>query len=278
MCNKPMRNLVIGSEGFIGTALCKFLEEKGEKVTHFDIKRSKKEDARTAVLPLKNFDRVYFLAWEVGGAKYLYKENTQLNQLTWNLDLLRNVMLQLGKHKTPFLFVSSQLADETDSIYGATKNLGELWTKQIGGTCVRLWNPYGTPEADNEKSHVVADFLKQALTQGKIEMMTTGEEKRQFSHMFDICAGFHHVLHNNLNDSVYDLSSFQWSTIKQMADLIAKHTHATVIVGSKKGIMRNTVTMKGKPVGWEPKIGLDEGVKMMVDNAKKLNDKKRNPL
>ena len=43
-------NLVIGSDGFIGTPFCKFLEARGEKVIRFDVKRGKKEDARF-VLP-----------------------------------------------------------------------------------------------------------------------------------------------------------------------------------------------------------------------------------
>ena len=35
---KTIRNLVIGSEGFVGSALCKYLEKIGEEVIHFDIK------------------------------------------------------------------------------------------------------------------------------------------------------------------------------------------------------------------------------------------------
>ena len=62
-------NLVIGSEGFIGTPFCRFLEGKGEKVIRFDIRRDKEEDARFVKLPFSNVDKVYFLAWDVGGSK-----------------------------------------------------------------------------------------------------------------------------------------------------------------------------------------------------------------
>lgn len=260
-----IRNLVIGSEGFLGTALCIYLKAKGEHVTHFDIKRGKKEDARTATLPLKNHDRVYFLAWEVGGAKYLYREDTQLIQLNWNMDLLQNVKIQLQKHGTPFVFISSQLAEETDTIYGAIKKIGELWTQQLKGVCVRLWNIYGTKENLDEKSHVINDFVHQALNTGEIRMMTTGEEKRQFTHVEDVCEALHYLMEHNMHSKIYDLTTFEWITIRDIADTIAKYTNAKVIPGAKKGTDRNLATIKGKPRGWNAKISVDEGIKRMID-------------
>lgn len=266
-----IKNLVIGSEGFVGSPLCTYLENKGEKAIRFDIKRGGHEDGRTAVLPLQDVDRVYFLAWEVGGAKYLYKNDTQLHQLNWNVQLLNNIMPQLQKHKTPFIFVSSQLAEEVDTIYGATKRLGELWTQQLGGACVRLWNIYGAPEEINEKSHVVGDFVYQALTAGEIRMMTTGEERRQFIHIADACEGLYYVLNNYLNDSIYDLTSFEWSSIKKIAALIGDYAGARVIPGTQKGAVRNLTATKGRPHGWIPKITIEEGLKMMIEETSRNN-------
>lgn len=201
-----MKNLVIGSEGFLGRYLCKFLEKKGEKVIHFDIKRGKKEDARYAKLPLRGIDKVYFLAWEVGGAKYLYKENTQLKQLKWNVELLNNVMTQLEKAKITFVFVSSQLAEE-NTVYGITKKLGEFWTKYIGGCFLRIPNIYGVMQKSGEKSHVIEDFVNQVKAGKKIKLLSGGEEKRQFIHMEDVC------------ELMYKMDK-EWISIKEVADII----------------------------------------------------------
>ncbi|MDO8483127.1 MAG: NAD(P)-dependent oxidoreductase [bacterium] len=272
-----VRNLVIGSEGFLGTTLCSFLEKRGEKVTRFDIKRNKNEDARTANLHLEKFDRVYFLAWEVGGAKYLYRQDTQLHQLNWNIDLLRNVMLQLQKHGKSFVFISSQLADETDTIYGAIKKMGELWTQQLKGVCVRLWNIYGAEEALDEKSHVISDFIHQAVKTGEIRMMTDGEEKRQFTHVEDVSEALHFLMEHNLHSKIYDLTTFEWITIRAVADIVAKHTKAKVIPGHQKGTDRNFATIKGKPPEWTPRITIEEGIKKTVswftDNYPKTGSK-----
>ena len=204
-----MENLVIGSEGFVGKYLCDYLERKGEGVVRFDIKRNEKEDARSAWLPLDNIDRVYFLAWDVGGAKYLYREDTQLHQLKWNVDLLHNVMPQLESCKVPFVFASSQLAEE-NTVYGITKKLGEFWTRQIGGCFIRLCNVYGVNEETSERSHVISDFVNQART-GRIQMLSDGSEKRQFLHLEDAC------------DAMYNMWS-RWTSIKDVADIVQKIT------------------------------------------------------
>lgn len=261
-----MRNLVLGSEGFIGKAFSQFLEAKGEEVVRFDIKRTESEDARTADLGLDEVDRVYILAWDVGGAKYLYHPDQQLHQLRWNMALMQNVFSQLEKTPKPFLFISSQLADEVDSVYGATKRLGEVWTKVLGGAFIRQWNVYGPMEEISIRSHVISDFVHQAITTGKIEMMTTGEERRQFIHVDDVCTAWYHALSDNV-DGVHDVTSFEWVTIRRVADMIAERTGAKVIPGSRQGNTPNT-PMRGKLPGWSPKMSLAAGLDDMIARVK----------
>jgi len=200
-----MKILVIGSEWFVGKYFCNFLEKKWEEVIRFDIKRWIKEDARFAKLPLEWVDKVYFLAWEVGGAKYLYRWDTQLHQLKWNVQLLNNVMIQLEKSKTPFIFVSSQLAEE-NTIYWVTKRLWEMWTKQLGGCFLRLTNVYWVVEDENEKSHVISDFINQAK-KWVIKMLSDWKEKREFVHLEDV------------SETLYKMSN-NWISIKEVADMI----------------------------------------------------------
>ncbi len=256
-------NLVLGSEGFVGKPFCEYLEGQGEQVVRFDIKRDDREDARSVPLSLDGVDRVYFLAWEVGGAKYLYRDDVQFLQLDWNLQLLLNVMPQLRASKIPFLFVSSQLAEEHDSVYGVTKRLGEVWTHLLQGVRVRLWNVYGGYEDQTERSHVVADFVHQALSKGRIEMMTTGEEVRQFIHVDDVCSAFHQALAQQLN-GIYDVSSFEWIPVREVAQIIGELTGAEVIPGTRKGSTPVT-PMVGKIPDWEPSLTLRDGLSRMVD-------------
>lgn len=263
------RNLVLGSEGFVGKPFCSYLEGLGEAVNRFDVKRSTNEDARFVPLDLDGIDRVYFLAWDVGGAKYLYRHEIQFRQLDWNLKLMLNVMPQLRKADIPFLFVSSQLAEEYDTVYGVTKRLGEVWTHLLPrGVRVRLWNVYGGVEEPSERSHVVSDFVFQALTTGEIRMLTTGEERRQFIHVEDASTAFHIALSKGVS-GVYDVSSFEWVCVRDVAEIIAAQTGAKLVPGTVVGSTPIT-PMKGRVPGWFPRVDLENGLQKLVQDTRKI--------
>jgi nucleoside-diphosphate-sugar epimerase len=259
-------NLVLGSEGFVGKPLCRYLKNIGERVIHFDIKRGMEEDGRVVQLNLAEVDRVYFLAWDVGGAKYLYREEIQLQQINWNMKLLLNIMPQLQKKAVPFLFVSSQLAEEHGTVYGVTKRLGEVWTHLLEGVRVRLWNVYGPLEEPSERSHVVADFVHQAATTGEIRMLTTGKEKRQFIHIDDVCRGFHQALSQQLK-GIYDVTSFEWVRVRDVAEIISAISGAKIVVGKKTGSTPIT-PMQGKIPGWNPTVTLQVGLTRMLEQIR----------
>lgn len=258
-----MRCLVIGSDGFVGQSFCSYLAGKGNEVIRCDIKRGPSEDARKIVLPLNRVDEVYFLAWDVGGAKYLYRTDTQLDQLEWNLALMQNVFQQLREYEIPFLFVSSQLAEDRGTVYGATKRLGQIWTGLLPrGVCVRLWNVYGAYEDSTVRSHVVADFVHQALDTGEIQMLTRGDERRQFVHIDDVCRGFHAALSQGVRQ-VCDVSRFEWIRVIDVASLIGELTGARVVPGVRTG---STVIIDNvDPVpGWKAEVDLREGLSRMI--------------
>ena len=264
-----MRNLILGSEGFVGTSLCRYLESNGEEIVRLDIKRSSDEDLRNASIDVGHLDRIYFLAWDVGGAKYLYLEETQHDQLDWNLKILLNVMPQLKLAKVPFLFVSSQLAEEYDNAYGVTKRLGEVWTHIIGGVRVRLWNVYGELEVPSRRSHVVSDFVHQAVMDGRIKMMTSGEERRQFVHIDDVCRAMQ-MAFDLSPDGIYDITSFEWTTVLRVAQIIAEASGVEVILGAEKGSTPYT-PMRGRIPGWLPTVDLVAGLTRMTEELRTMN-------
>lgn len=261
------RHIVLGSEGFIGKYLVNYLKNQDQQVVGWDIKNGVAQDCSTANLSLNKEDVVYFLAWDVGGAKYLYREDTQLKQLNLNLKLMKNVFDQLERSKCSFIFISSQLAS-TDSVYGTMKRLGELWTSQIGGCCLRLWNVYGAYEDFSDRSHVISDFIHQAQDYGKIEVITTGDERRQFIHIRDVCDAIKLVLKNG-DKNIYDITSFGWVDIKYAAKLIADFMSVSVFLGNKKGSTQD-VTIKGQLPNWSPNISLEDGIKETISLFRKV--------
>jgi len=140
-----------------------------------------------------------------------------------------------------------------------------LW-HLLAGTRVRLWNVYGPLEPNTERSHVISDLVWQAVSQGEIKMLTTGQERRQFIHVDDVCRGFHQAIGQRLQD-VYDVSSFEWVSVLDVAHMIGELTGARVVPGEKVGSTPFT-PMKGKVPGWTPKVGLRQGLTLMVEAAR----------
>ena len=71
-----MKYLVLGSDGQIGLELCEFLRKKGEEVVEFDIASDKSKDLRVQNILeeyIQDCNFVMFLAFDVGGSRYLKK-------------------------------------------------------------------------------------------------------------------------------------------------------------------------------------------------------------
>ena len=263
--------LVIGSGGFVGKSLCAYLENELYDVTKFDIKDGSAYDASDVWLDLSSYDVVLFLAWDVGGANYLYRDDTQFDQLHNNLDLLKNVFTQyeqVDKSKTKMVFISSQLAENCDSVYGVTKRLGEVWCSLVGGLSLRLWNVYGPKEESTQKSHVISDFIDQALTTDKIVMQTNGEEKRQFIFIKDVYDAIQYGIKKNMH-GVFDVTTYQWVRVADIACAIAEILHVPFHFGTKTSTTQD-VMIKGRIPNWQPKVNIYDGIDYAIQQHKAI--------
>jgi len=154
--------LILGSEGQIGNHLKEYLIKKNFIVSKFDIVRSEKEDLRLnynkqLVLKVKKADFIFFLAFDVGGTKYLNKYQNTYEFISNNIKIMENTFGIIKMFKKQFVFASSQMSNMNHSSYGLLKNLGEKYTHTLGGIVVKLWNVYGI-EKDLKKSKKTLDI------------------------------------------------------------------------------------------------------------------------
>ena len=102
--------LILGSKGQIGGHLVNFFRNKNDyKVIEFDIVLGKSFDLRNfnnkdleKKIRISNF--VFFLAFDVGGSRYLKKYQKTYNFLINNLLIMSNVFRLLKKHKKKIYF------------------------------------------------------------------------------------------------------------------------------------------------------------------------------
>lgn len=272
-----MKILVLGSAGQVGAPTCKYLREQGHEVFEYDVKDNQLQDLRGGVntylhSKLSNCDFVYYLASDVGGAKYLESNEHSFPFICNNMKIMTNTFEALRRYNKPFIFTSSQMADLHHSTYGMLKLLGEKMTNDIGGLVVRLWNVYG-PEHDEDKSHVITDFCKMAKYKNCIEMRTNGEESRQLLYVED-CAEALLTLteqYDNLDKTKpYHITSFVWTTIRKVADIIRE------IHGGRMGLKWSSMTDKTQMNAmnppdpyilnfWKPKTSLEDGIRKIYN-------------
>ncbi len=275
-----MKYLILGSEGQIGKSLCDFLVKHGNEVFRYDIQNDDSQDLRTInknknnkknfLSKLEQSDFVYFLAWDVGGSKYLEAKEGSFDFLNNNVLIMNNVFESLYKIQKPFVFTSSQMAYMSDSVYGNTKLLGEKYTKAANGICVKLWNVYGEHDSDGEKSHVITDFVKQGIQKKQIDMLTDGNESRQLLHVDDCCAALYRLSllnKSDINNKELHITSFQWIKIKDVAMEVAKQLGCNFCAAKKKDRVQNDKRIEPDKFildFWEPQISIEDGIKRII--------------
>ena len=278
-----MRITILGSSGQIGAYLTEYLRDKGHDVREFDMINGEDQDMTKIPNPdlharISTSEFVFFLAFDVGGSRYLKKYQHTFKFIDNNTRMMANAFGYLEQYKVPFIFASSQMSNMSYSPYGAMKRVGELYTKSLGGLIVKFWNVYGI-EKDIEKSHVITDFIRKGFETGKIEMLTDGTEKREFLYAEDCCEALEKVMeeyetldsHDNLH-----ITSFDSTRILDIAGIIrqlflSNHKIVQLIPSEAKDEVQKDARNEADPYIlklWKPKTSIRDGIKKVFEVMK----------
>ena len=280
-----MKILNLGSSGQIGAYLSEYLREKGHTVIDFDKEETPNHDM--TVIPnqylenaIETADFVFFLAFDVGGSRYLKKYQHTFQFIDNNARLMANAFGLLKKYNKRFIFASSQMSNMSYSPYGVLKNVGELYTKSLNGLIVKFWNVYGI-EKDHEKSHVITDFIRKGFETGVIDMLTDGQEEREFLYAEDCCEALETIM-ENYNDFTSEdnlhITSFHSTKIINIAsiilgqfNLIGKYDVKVQPSEEKDSVQ---LDKKNKPdtyltKWWTPKTTIEQGIIKVFQSMRK---------
>ena len=282
-----MRITILGSSGQIGAYLSEYFSKKGHIVREFDVVNGSHQDMthipntylRNAIM---ESDFVFFLAFDVGGSRYLKKYQHTFDFVNNNTRLMANAFGLLEKYDKPFVFASSQMSNMSYSPYGTLKRVGELYTESLGGLIVKFWNVYGI-EKDHDKAHVITDFIRKGFEEGDFKMMTDGEEVRQFLYAEDCCEGLEAVMKNYDNfysDDPLHITNFDYTSIREVAIIIENEFK---LIGKPINIIpgeaSDTVQLDKRNEAdrfiekyWSPKTDLETGISKVFEAMKKNYD------
>lgn len=280
-----MKIAILGSSGQIGAYLSDYLRKKGHTIIHFDKVETPNHDM--AVIPnqylenaIETADFVFFLAFDVGGSRYLKKYQNTFDFINNNTRLMANAFGSIKKYNKRFIFASSQMSNMSYSPYGVMKKVGEMYTKTLNGLTVKFWNVYGI-EKDHEKAHVITDFIRRGFEEGEFEMLTDGTEERQFLYAEDCCEALETIMDNYTDFKPEDplhITSFRSTSIKEIASIIQGcfNRISKYDVRIKPGLAKDSVQLDKRNEAdtyitgwWLPKTSIDNGIAKVFDEMKK---------
>jgi len=279
-----MRITILGSSGQIGAYLTEYLTKKGHDVRSFDKNDGDQYDMTKIPNPdlharISTSEFVFFLAFDVGGSRYLKKYQHTFKFIDNNTRMMANAFNYLEQYKVPFVFASSQMSSMSYSPYGVMKRVGELYTKSLGGLIVKFWNVYGI-EKDHEKAHVITDFIRKGFETGVIDMLTDGTEQREFLYAEDCCEALESVMEQyteHSSDSELHITSFQSTTILEIGKIIqglfkSQGKKITLNPAQAKDEVQKDARNEANPhikKWWKPKTSIEDGIEKIYEEMKK---------
>jgi dTDP-glucose 4,6-dehydratase len=160
-------------------------------------------------------------------------------------------------------------------VYDEAKRFAEAMTTAyhryhgVDAKIVRIFNTYG-PRMRLRDGRAVPAFMSQALTGEDVTIFGSGQQTRSFCYVTDLVDGVIRLMESNINDPV-NIGNPQEMTIEQIARMIIKLT------GSKSQLVyrplpeddpkvrQPDITRARTLLGWEPKVGLEEGLTRTLD-------------
>ncbi len=172
--------------------------------------------------------------------------------------------------------------EETNQWYAVAKIAGakmaEAYQKQYNRNYFSVFptNLYGPEDNfDLETSHVIPALIKKIHIakkekKGFIEVWGNGEALREFLHVDDLAEGLIFIANKNKNNESVNIGSKDEISIKNLCLLMKKILgfEGDIIFDLSKpnGTMRKKTDLsKVNKMGWKPKIGLEEGIKLTYD-------------
>ena len=295
------RALVIGAGGFIGHNLVKRLKKEGWYVMGLDLKEPLYEkspadvflvsDARSAVCDDWNYyDRVYQLAADMGGAKFVFTGDNDAEILSNSLGINIHILQELKKAKyNGQIFYSSSVCAYPDNVegkeedawpanppsnYGVEKLVSErlyLSYAKNHGINIRVarfhncFGPMGTYEGGREKSPA-AICRKVYQADKEIEIWGNGEQLRPFIFIEDLLDGIEKLMQSDWKEPM-NLGPDSGITINQMVDIVSEIAGKTLekkfVDGPTGGQVRNANNdLAQKVLNWKPKWDLKEALEI----------------
>ena len=177
----------------------------------------------------------------------------------------------IGDTKNP---INENKPHNTKSPYGASKLSGEGYCKAFYGTyglnttILRFSNVYGP--RSKKKTSVVANFFRDAIKTGTINIFGDGTQTRDFIYVKDLCDGISLAMNHLKGGQIFQIATQKQTSIlnlaKEIKRIIKKDSKNVVKINYKRkrdgDVLLNyaSITKAKKELLFKPKINIKKGL------------------
>jgi dTDP-glucose 4,6-dehydratase len=160
------------------------------------------------------------------------------------------------------------------SVYDEAKRFAEAVTvayrryHKVDTRIVRIFNTYG-PRLQLNDGRVISNFMKQALRDEPLTVYGEGKQTRSFCYVSDEVEGILRLAKSDLAGPV-NIGNPNEFTIMECAQLVLKVTESASKIAYEPlpqddpKQRRPDITLARTRLGWEPKIGLESGLRLSL--------------
>lgn len=165
------------------------------------------------------------------------------------------------------------------SVYDEAKRFGETIVsafareKNLNGRIIRIFNTYGPRMA--EDGRVVIEFVKAALNNKPFPVFGDGKQTRSFCFVSDLIDGIVLSMEKGGKGDIYNLGNPDEFTILELAKKVKQLTNSSSEVEIVANLPQDDpmqrcpdISKAKEKLGWEPKVSLDEGLKVLIEYLK----------
>jgi UDP-glucuronate decarboxylase len=140
---------------------------------------------------------------------------------------------------------------------------------------IRIFNTYGSNMCEND-GRVVSNFIVQALLGKDITVYGDGSQTRSFCYVDDLVEGMVRMMENDAFIGPVNLGNPSEFTIRELAEKVIALTGASSKVIYKDlpqddpKQRKPDITKAQTILGWEPRVGLNDGLKKTIEYFKSL--------
>ena len=282
--------LVTGGLGFIGSHLVDSLANDGHNITVIDNLCSEsssrnymRDDVEYLIEDIRNLDSLdlsqdYDLIYHLAAlariqpsfknpVKYFSIDSMGTCQV---LDFTRKCNAKLvyagsssayaGQYLNPYAF-AKYTGEELCKMYGSVYNTSTV--------IARFFNVYGMRQpTSGAYATVVGIFEGQTSLKEKITITGTGEQRRDFTHISDIVAGFKLLGKKQWNGEVFQLGTGKNYSINELANMFGGEIEYIPKRPGEAWVTLADYSDMKEATGWSPETDIEKYIKSWLDSKK----------